>query len=84
MHFMIPEPQDAISLLGQPGVPPGIAFGLDGVLAPVDLDDEIALETDEIDDVWTKHVLAAELQPCKLAAAQMMPQQAFRIGGTPS
>ena len=60
-HLMIPEPQDAISLLGQLGVPPGIAFGLDGVLATVDLDDEIVIETDEIDDVWAKHVLTAEL-----------------------
>ncbi len=83
-HLMIPEPQDAISLLGRPGVPPGIAFGLDGVLAPVDFDDETALETHEIDDVWTKHVLAAKLEPRKLAAAQMMPQQAFRICGKPS
>ena len=60
-HFMIPEPQDAISLLGQLGVPPGIGFGLDGVLATVDLNDEIVLKTDEIDDVSAKHVLAAEL-----------------------
>ncbi len=60
-HFMIPEPQDAISLLGQLGVPPGIGFGLDGVLATVDLNDEIVLKTDEIDDVSAEHVLAAEL-----------------------
>jgi hypothetical protein len=70
---MIPEPQDAISLLGQLGVPPGIAFGLDGVLATVDLNDKIVLKADEIDNVWAKHVLTAKLEPRKLAAAQMMP-----------
>ncbi len=81
---MIPEPQDPIALLGQPGVPPGIAFGFDGVVATVDLNDEIVLKTDEIDDVWAKHVLTAKLEPRKLTVAQAMPQQAFRIGGTPS
>ncbi len=48
-------------MLGQLGVPPGIGFGLDGVLATVDLNDEIVVKTDEIDDVSAKHVLAAEL-----------------------
>ncbi len=83
-HLMIPEPQDPITLLHQESLTTRVLLLLGCVLPPVQLDDETALETHEIDDVWTKHVLAAKLEPRKLAAAQMMPQQAFRICGKPS
>ena len=60
-------------MLGQSGVPSGIAFGLNGVLATVDLYDEIVFETDEIDNEAPKRALTAKLESRELAVAQAMP-----------
>ena len=44
------------------------------VLSAVQLHDEAVLETHEIDDEVAERVLAAELEPGKLAIAQVAPK----------
>ncbi len=51
------------------------------VLPAVQLDDEAVFETHEIDDEAAQGMLAAELEPGKLAVAQVAPKQTLRVGG---
>jgi hypothetical protein len=58
-HLVIPEPQDAIAMLGQPLIAHGVASAL-GMLAAIDLDDKPFLPTDKIDDVPSDRLLTDE------------------------
>jgi len=57
-----------------------ILFDLVGMLAAIDFDDQPMLEAAEIRDVIANEVLAAELGAIQSFAAQMLPEQAFRLG----
>ena len=72
-HLVVPEPQDPIALLHQESLTTRVSLLLGCVLSPVQLDDEAAFETHEIDDEAPKRTLTAKLEPRKLAVAQAMP-----------
>jgi hypothetical protein len=76
---MIPKPQYAKALCLQPFGSPRIVFDLAGVLATVQLDDQLDLEADKIDDVVADRRLAAELST-QLTKTKFTPEQAFFVG----
>ena len=70
---MVPEPHDPIALPHQKGLTTRVLLLLGCVLPPVQLDDEAAFETHEIDNEAPKRALTAKLEPRKLPVAQAMP-----------
>ena len=67
-HLGIPEPQHAIAGLFEKRGPPFI--GLGRVLSAVDLDNELLLETEEIDDVRTDRLLPLEFVAMELPVGE--------------
>src|SRR5713226_5146811 len=51
------------------------------MLSTVDLDDELRRSAEEVDDIGSKRMLAAETEPCELLAAQPRPQPDLGIRG---
>jgi hypothetical protein len=79
-HIIIPESNHSESIFLEATCPRRILFDLVGMLATIDLDDESMLETAEIGDVIADEMLTAELGTVQSFAAQMLPEQAFRVG----
>jgi hypothetical protein len=81
--FDIPEAQDVIAArLEKAGAVVVMADGfIRAVLAAVEFDNQFGGRAEEIDDVGTDGVLAAEAQIAKLARAQRGPENAFGVGG---
>ena len=77
--FVVPESQDAKTLLLQPLSAHRIVVLGIGMLAAVELDDQLLLETDEIDDVTAKGLLTAELETREPLGPKLPPQ--LRLGG---
>jgi hypothetical protein len=50
------------------------------MLAPVDFDDQLGIETTEVDYVRTDHFLSAKSRPANLTRSQSRPEKAFRVG----
>src|SRR3954470_15388654 len=71
-HLVIPEAQDDKVARAQPGIALGIVGAL-GMLAAVELDDELPLEADEVHDVASELLLPAELEAAEAAVAQQAP-----------
>ena len=72
-YLMVPEPQNPIALLYQESLTTRVLLLLGCVLPAVQLDDEAAFETHEIDNEAPKRTLAAKLEPRKLTVARAMP-----------
>jgi hypothetical protein len=51
------------------------------VLASVQLDNDVGLETSKVTDIGSKRVLAAKLEAVHLPAPQTTPKETFGIGG---
>ena len=66
--FVVPESQNAVTSLTQPGIALVVMFGLRRVLSAVHLDDEPALVTDEIDDVAAQGFWRLNFKPMKRCA----------------
>jgi hypothetical protein len=79
-HLVIPEAKHSVPLSLEPGCSHGIVGSLVIVLASIDLDDESLLQTDEVHNVSTKRVLAAERASLELSLPQPAPQDSFGIG----
>jgi hypothetical protein len=77
---VVPEAQDGKALDFEPVGAPSIVLSLVSVLATVDLDDQLALQADEVDDEWTQRLLATELVAQHLAPAQPGPQGPLGVG----
>ena len=77
---VIPESNNFVSLTLKPCRAFCIAPNLPCVLAAIDLDHELALGTDEIDDVPSDGRLAANEIPIELPAAQPRPQALLSLG----
>jgi hypothetical protein len=54
------------------------------VLAPIHLDDQVSLDTNEIDDVGTHRDLPTKVVPSELVAAEPHPEIDLRIGHPPA
>jgi hypothetical protein len=50
------------------------------MLGTIELDDQVALETGEIDDKWTDRHLPAELGAPDLPVAETEPEQTLGVG----
>jgi hypothetical protein len=77
---VIPVSQYPEALLYQPSAPLSIVFNLITMLSAVDLDDQVALETHEINNVWADRLLASELEAVQPAVTQSLPQSLLGIG----
>ena len=78
-HVVVPESQDLEALRPQPCIPRFIVAGA-LVLAAVDLDDELSIQADEVDDVMTDRMLAAESGIADLLSSQTVPEPLLRVG----
>jgi len=79
-HFVIPNAQNPITSLPQPGIALMVVFGLLRVLSAIHLDDEVVLVAYEIDDVAPDRLLAFELQAHESVRAQVVPKPLFGFG----
>jgi len=77
-HLVVPEAEDAVAL-GYEEVGPG--GRVEGVLAAIELDDQMKFETDEVDDIRSDAMLATELGAIELSRAQMAPKRLLCLGG---
>src|SRR5215203_4775744 len=75
----IPEPEDAVAACYQKGVAHLVVLAF-GVLASVELDDQLALAADEVREIWTDRLLAHELVSGELAIVQAIPEPSFSVG----
>lgn len=75
--LVVPEPQDLEAVLFEPAAPALVVGLLLGVLATVELDDQLLLQAGEVDEEGAEHLLAPELVSENLSAAQPRPQQLF-------
>jgi len=71
-YLIVPDPDDAVAEPGQQGVPLVICRAL-GMLAAIDLDDQMPLTADEVGVVGTNGLLADEFEAAELAVAQLSP-----------
>ena len=76
IDLIVPETQYAEAFIGQTCIPLRIAPGVDVeiMLAPIDLDDQSVLETDEIHDVSFSWSLPTKVESLFFPGAQMNPQ----------
>jgi hypothetical protein len=76
--MMIPKSQDAVTVRFEKRAANLIFGGLVGVVAAVDLDDQLSLNRAEIDEVGTDGMLAAELHVAHAFGSQMTPEDLLR------
>lgn len=76
-NLMIPEPDDAITTLLEPGRPRLIRTALFHVLTTVQFDDQLFVKADEVNDERSDRFLATELMAVDIAAAKLAPEFPF-------
>ena len=76
--FPVAEAEDAAAERGEMLVPVRVLFGLPVVDVAIDFHNELAFGTPEVNDEWTDRVLATELEPADLPAAESGPQHFLR------
>lgn len=64
-YFVVPETQDGKSLLPEPSIPAGIVGSLLGMLATVELDNQMGAEANEIDDIGPIGICRLNFSPRK-------------------
>ena len=77
---MIPKAEHVISLSIQPTVSRFIVAMLCGVLPTIQLHNQLFLQTDKIDYIWTDRSLPAKFTTTQLTHSQMAPENLFSIG----
>jgi hypothetical protein len=82
-YFMVPEPQDAETLLFQPGGAPGICDAV-AMLAAIGFDDQSGVVAEEIGDERADGNLPAKLEGAEPPIAQHRPELAFGLGRLPA
>ena len=78
--FVVPKPQYGKATLLQVAGALRVASSLFSVLSAVNFDCQLRFDTDEIKDVCTQRLLAAEFVPGQPLAAQMPPEALFGKG----
>ena len=78
--FVVPKPQNAISLALQEPTSLGLPGRRAVVLAAVDFHDQPGLVAHKIGNVAADRHLAAELIPCHSMGAQYLPDPPLRLG----
>jgi len=76
--IVVPEPQHRVALATQPVIPAAICHAL-GVLPTVNLNDQLAVETNEIDYIRSDRRLPLELQIHKTVSPQEIPEPPLSI-----
>src|SRR3954447_10336678 len=69
-HIVVPEPDDAIATRLEPI---SARLAVLRVLSAIDLDDELRRRAEEIDDIRSERMLAAETKTFELLSAQARP-----------
>lgn len=77
--FVIPEAQNAPTLLQQKGVTYDVSPTV-GMLAAIAFDREPLFKTGEVENVRIDWKLPADLESTEAAVAQLGPQPLFRLG----
>jgi hypothetical protein len=79
---VVPETDDPIPALGEPGAATTIVGGrvVTGVPAAVDFENEPRRRTEEVDHPGTDRHLSTKADPEEAMAAQQSPQTSFRLG----
>ncbi len=80
-YLIVPESQNPVSHFLQFIGTVFVVWNMIHMLAAIQLNDEISFKTDEIYDVWSYHLLAAELVAVESVGPQLVPQCSFGIGG---
>jgi hypothetical protein len=80
-NLVVPESQDTITLGCQSGTALLIVDLLLCMLSAIGLNDEPGMETDEIHDVGTNHLLAPKLESGQPACPEVSPQHALCVAG---
>ncbi len=75
-HFIVPETQDAVAMLDEPSISHSVAVAI-GVLASVDLEDELFFSTNEIRDVRSDRLLTHEFESAERARTKVAPKLSF-------
>ena len=75
--FVVPEADNGESQVLQVSCPCFVISGLFGVLPAVYFDNQFGVHADEIEDVLTQRLLAAEAVAAQSFAAQVFPQPLF-------
>jgi hypothetical protein len=71
-YLVVPDPDDLVPERSQNCVPLGICCAV-GMLAAVDLDDQMPLAADKVGVVGSYRLLAYEFDAAELAVAQLSP-----------
>ena len=77
---MIPKSNHAITHYLEIFSPPQVVRDRLGMLATIDLDDNIGLQAEEIHDVGSKDLLTSKLDPVESSTAQPTPEAPLRLG----
>ncbi len=77
---MIPKPENSPSVAFQIVGAPIIRFGVCGMLAAIEFDDELLLCACEVGNKRPDGFLASELAAPQLSVAQMAPEASFCVG----
>jgi hypothetical protein len=80
-HVIVPEPNDSKALRGEIGAARRIPFLLFGVLATIELDDQMRLDATKVGEVGTHAMLAPKFRAGEPAIAQAVPEDAFCVRG---
>jgi hypothetical protein len=76
--IIIPEAQHPEAAASKPGIP-GSIHCCAGVLPAIDLDDQVCLDTGEVNDIRPNRQLASKSVPNELAAPQSSPKTGLGI-----
>lgn len=79
-NLVIPEANDAKSLLSEKPRTLPIAPRLLGMLPAIDLDDELPLQTSEVNDIWADGALAAKAIARETPPPHVRPQTPLGVG----
>ena len=79
-NVIIPESDDFESVGLQPRGSRGVLLCLFGMLAAIDLDDQLMPQAAEIDDVIADRMLTAKLRAIEALRAKVLPEEAFGLG----
>jgi hypothetical protein len=79
-NLIVPKPQHATAMSFQPGGANRVSGGTIGMLTTVYFNHELVSLAEEIEHITPERMLASELEPLELAAAQRLPQIALGLG----
>ena len=79
-NIVVPKAQHAKPVRSEKGISLRIVVRLLDMLASIQLDDDMRLDTREIADVWTDRVLSAKFEAGQLPSTEPIPEQVLGMG----